>query len=129
LITHNGSSGVDLEFASASSLSNLSAAQRDALNADPTLNATQDNLGHNRLAWLHGDNDAHATLRSRQGTDAGGNTVLRLLGDVINANPQFVGKTNYGFARLGGTEGSEYGLKFASRTAVILMYLWSSLPK
>ena len=48
-------------------------------------------------------------LRSRQGTDAGGNTVLRLLGDVINANPQFVGKTNYGFARLGGTEGSEYG--------------------
>ena len=109
LITHNGSSGVDLEFASASSLSNLSAAQRDALNADPTLNATQDNLGHNRLAWLHGDNDAHATLRSRQGTDAGGNTVLRLLGDVINANPQFVGKTNYGFARLGGTEGSEYG--------------------
>lgn len=109
LITHNGSQGVELEFASASSLSNLSAAQQNALNADPTLSATQDNLGHNRLAWLHGNNNAHATLRNREGKDSGGSTVLRLLGDVINANPQFVGKTNYGFARLGGTEGSSYG--------------------
>ncbi|MDF0751174.1 PilC/PilY family type IV pilus protein [Marinobacter sp. 71-i] len=109
LITHNGSQGVELEFASASSLSNLSDAQRTALNADPTLNATQDNLGHNRVAWLHGDNDSHATLRNREGKDAGGNTVLRLLGDVINANPQFVGKTNYGFSRLEGTEGTKYG--------------------
>ena len=109
LITHNGSSGVELEFSSAGSLSNLSAAQRDALNADPTLNATQDDLGRNRLAWLHGDKDAHATLRNREGQDAGGNTVVRPLGDVINANPQFVGKTNYGFARLGGDEGSDYG--------------------
>jgi type IV pilus assembly protein PilY1 len=48
-------------------------------------------------------------LRNREGQDAGGNTVVRPLGDVINANPQFVGKTNYGFARLGGDEGSDYG--------------------
>ena len=48
-------------------------------------------------------------MRNREGQDAGGNTVVRPLGDVINANPQFVGKTNYGFARLGGDEGSDYG--------------------
>lgn len=108
LITHNGTQGVELEFDSASSLSNLSAAQQDALNADPTLNSTQDNLGHNRLSWLHGDNNAHTTLRNREGKDAGGNTVLRLLGDVINANPQFVGKTNYGFARLEDPAGDDY---------------------
>lgn len=109
LITHNGNQGIELEFSSASSLSNLSAAQQDALNADPTLNTAQDNLGHKRLAWLHGDNSADPTFRDREVQDAGGAKVLRLLGDVINANPQFVGKTNYGFARLGGAEGSSYG--------------------
>ena len=109
LITYNGSTGVELEFTSATSLSNLSQAQQDALNADPTLAATQDNLGPNRLAWLHGDNPAHSTFRDRQTQNAGGTTVTRLLGDVINANPQFVGTTNYGFGRLSGTEGSSYG--------------------
>lgn len=109
LLTHNGSKGVELAFASASSLSNLSQAQQDALNADPTLNSVQDGLGHNRLAWLHGDNNAHSTLRDREAQDSGGAKVLRFLGDVVNANPQFVGKTNYGFARLSGGEGSSYG--------------------
>ncbi|WP_041654569.1 pilus assembly protein [Marinobacter nauticus] len=108
LITHNGSAGVELEFASASSLSNLSTAQQNALNADPTLNSTQDNLGHNRIAWLHGDNNAHPTLRDRLVQDDGGASVLRLMGDIINANPQFVGKTNYGFARLPDPEGVAY---------------------
>ncbi|PFG51778.1 type IV pilus assembly protein PilY1 [Marinobacter sp. LV10R520-4] len=109
LITYNRSAGVKLAFTSATSLSNLSQAQQDALNADPTLAASQDNLGPNRLAWLHGDNSAHSTFRDRQRQDAGGATVTRLLGDVINANPQFVGTTNYGFRRLSGTEGSSYG--------------------
>jgi len=108
LITFNGSQGVELAFASSGSLSNLSLAQQNALNADPTLNATQDNLGHKRLAWLHGDNNADPTLRDREVQDAGGAKALRLLGDVINANPQFVGTTNYGFARISGTEGTSY---------------------
>lgn len=112
LITHNGSDGVVLAFASPTSLSYLSTAQQDALNADPTLAATQDNFGHQRLAWLHGDTNANATFRVREGIEDTV-TVDRLLGDIINANPQFVGKTNYGFARLpsptGSPEGSSYG--------------------
>jgi type IV pilus assembly protein PilY1 len=116
LVTHTGSQGVELEFASAGSLSNLSTAQQNALNADPTLSNSQDNLGHNRLAWLHGDNSAHATFRDREVTDSGGAKVLRLMGDVVNANPQLAGKTNYGFSRLGGTEGSSYSA-FRSTTS------------
>lgn len=108
LITHNGTDGVEMEFASSASLSNLSTAQQQALNADPTLASSQDNLGHQRLAWLHGDTNANATFRSREATN-NGVTVQRLLGDIINANPQFVGKTNYGFSRLPSTEGTSYG--------------------
>lgn len=115
LITHNGTEGVELEFASDASLSNLSAAQRQALNADPTLSSVQDNLGYQRLAWLHGDTSANASFRSRE-VNENGNTVNRLLGDIINANPQFVGKTNYGLARLPVPEGSSYG-PFRSTTA------------
>lgn len=109
LITYNGSAGVELAFDSNSSLSNLSTAQQNALNADPTLDTTQDNLGHQRLAWLHGDTNANATFRSRETIDQSGATVTRLLGDIVNANPQFVGKSNFGFARLPGDEGSSYG--------------------
>ncbi len=108
LITHNGSDGVELAFASAASLSNLSTAQQDALNADPTLAAAQDNFGHQRLAWLHGDTNANAAFRIRKGTE-NNVKVDRLLGDIINANPQFVGKANYGFSRLPSTEGASYG--------------------
>jgi type IV pilus assembly protein PilY1 len=115
LITHNGSGGTELEFASATSLSNLSTAQQAALNADPTLQAAQDSLGHQRLAWLHGDTNANATFRIREGTE-NSVTADRLLGDIINANPQFVGKTNYGLSRLPSTEGSSYG-SFRSTTA------------
>ena len=116
LISYNGSAGVELAFTSATSLSNLSRAQQDALNADPALAESQDNLGPNRLAWLHGDNSAHPTFRDRQTQDASGAPVTRLLGDVINANPQLAGTTNYGFRRLSGTEGSSYGA-FRSTTA------------
>ena len=108
LITHNGSGGVELAFASAASLSNLSTAQQNALNADPTLAAAQDNFGYQRLAWLHGDTNANAAFRIRKGTE-NNVKVDRLLGDSINANPQFVGKTNFGFSRLPSTEGTSYG--------------------
>ncbi|MAM86104.1 pilus assembly protein [Marinobacter sp. UBA2678] len=116
LITHNGTSGVELAFDNANSLSNLSDSQEQALNADPTLNAIQDDLGYQRLAWLHGDTNANSTFRSRQTIDEAGNTVNRLLGDIVNANPQFIGKPNFGFARLPGEEGSSYG-PFRSTTS------------
>jgi len=108
LITHNGSTGVELAFDNNASLANLSNAQRLALNADPTL-AAQDDLGHQRLAWLHGDTNANSAFRSRQAINVVGTTVNRLLGDIVNANPQFVGTPNFGSSRLPGDEGSSYG--------------------
>ena len=116
LITYNGTSGVELAFDNSNSLSNLSTAQQAALNADPTLTATQDNLGYQRLAWLHGDTNANSTFRSRETIDESGASVTRLLGDIVNANPQFVGKSNFGFARLPGDEGSSYGLFRSTQT-------------
>ncbi|SNB57583.1 type IV pilus assembly protein PilY1 [Marinobacter sp. es.042] len=109
LITHNGTSGVQLAFNNANSLSNLSTNQQQALNADPTLASTTDDLGHKRLAWLHGNTNADSSFRSRDTIDQSGASVTRLLGDIINANPQFVGKSNFGFSRLPSTEGSSYG--------------------
>jgi len=109
LVTYNGTSGVELAFENSGSLSNLSSAQEAALNADPTLASVQDGLGHQRLAWLHGDTNANNAFRSRDTIDESGATVTRLLGDIINANPQFVGNPNFGFARLPGDEGKSYG--------------------
>ena len=108
LVTYNGTSGVELEFNNSGSLSNLSDAQEAALNADPTLASVQDGLGAQRLAWLHGDTNANNVFRSRDTIDESGATVTRLLGDIINANPQFVGNPNFGFARLPGDEGTSY---------------------
>lgn len=115
LITHNGTAGVELAFDNSNSLTNLSNAQQQALNADPTLTSVQDDLGHQRLAWLHGDTNANSTFRSREAINEAGVAVNRLLGDIVNANPQFVGKSNFGFARLPGDEGSSYG-SFRSTT-------------
>lgn len=116
LVTYTGNQGVELKFGTAGDLSNLSTEQQNALNADPTLSTSQDNLGHKRLAWLHGDNNADPTFRARLAKDPGGTETLRLMGDVINANPQLAGKTNYGFSRLSGTEGSSYSA-FRSTTS------------
>ncbi|MDI9246783.1 PilC/PilY family type IV pilus protein [Marinobacter sp. CHS3-4] len=108
LITYNGTNAVELAFDSATSLSNLSTEQQNALNADPTQAGTLDNLGYKRLAWLHGDNPADDSFRDRSAETPGGATVTRLLGDIVNGNPQIVGNSNYGYASL-DDEGSSYG--------------------
>ncbi|UHD17896.1 pilus assembly protein [Thiocapsa bogorovii] len=78
---------------------NLSAEQQAALNHAP--NGTLDNLGSARVAWLRGTEQSGLRSRSGSGT-------LRLLGDIVYSNPQFVGKTDYGYSLLGGSEGNAY---------------------
>ncbi|KPQ01845.1 PilC/PilY family type IV pilus protein [Marinobacter sp. HL-58] len=108
LYTHNGASGVP--FTNPASLSD---SQRDALNTG--LDSNEDNLGSDRLAWLVGNDSANGSFRTREFQPEGStNTRLRLLGDIIGSNPQYVGRTNYGYRRLGGTEGSSYATFRAS---------------
>ena len=71
----------------------LHANQQAALNHAP--DGTLDSLGVNRINWLYGNESAHASFRNRSGSgDA------RLLGDIVNSNPQFAGKRDFGYRRL-----------------------------
>lgn len=104
IFTHNGSRAVAL-----SNIQDLSATQQVALNADPDNAGLVDGLGQNRINWIRGSRTAHPTFRSRNFTPESGDPVTRLLGDIVNANPLFVGTPNYGYRRFPGTEGQTYG--------------------
>lgn len=108
IYTHNGSSGVPF-----SNIGSLSESQQDALNT--SLNGEEDNLGAARIGWLRGNDSANGTFRTREFQPEGSSsTRLRLIGDIIGSNPQYVGKTNYGYRRLGGAEGTQYAAFRAS---------------
>ncbi|QEW05256.1 pilus assembly protein [Nitrincola iocasae] len=79
----------------------LSATQQGALNKD--LSNVADGLGSERVSWLRGDDSAHSTFRSREAP--GGQ---RLLGSIINSDPQFMGKPNFGFSLLPVDASSSY---------------------
>ncbi len=81
-------------------LANLSAAQQAALDYYP--DNTSDGLGSERIDWLRGDESAHASFRSRSGSGS-----ARLLGDITNSDPQFVGKRDFGYSLL-STLGPSY---------------------
>lgn len=85
LITFDGSSGVTLQY------TQLSAAQRDAIDHDQT--GTRDDLGTDRINWLRGN--AITGMRERNATGS-----ERLMGDIINGTPQFVGKRSAGYQLL-----------------------------
>ncbi|MFC4260130.1 pilus assembly protein [Marinobacter lacisalsi] len=102
LYTYTGSAAVSLN-----SLGDLSASQQTALNT--ALDGTADGLGADRIDWLRGDNGANVNFRDREFQPEGStNTYLRLIGDIIGSNPQYAGKTNFGFRRLPGSEGTSY---------------------
>lgn len=79
----------------------LSDTQKGALNRDLSNNA--DGLGAQRVAWLRGNDSADSSFRSRQA--AGG---VRLLGSIINSDPQFMGKNNLGYSLLNDPAASSY---------------------
>lgn len=74
--TRDGGGAVSFSFA------NLGATQQAALDHAP--DGTFDGLGAERVGWLRGDESAHASFRSRSETGR-----PRLLGDIVNSNPQF----------------------------------------
>ncbi|MFN2309886.1 MAG: pilus assembly protein [Gammaproteobacteria bacterium] len=92
-VTQTLSSGISL---SAGGLHNN---QQEALKRNTS--GTLDNLLSERVAWLRGAVNNHASLRNRQFTDTDTTVVTRLLGDIINSNPQYAGKRDFGYRRLG----------------------------
>jgi type IV pilus assembly protein PilY1 len=93
LFTSSNGDGVALDWL------NLSAAQRDALDRAP--DGSVDGAGEQRVAWLRGTESGGLRSRSATGTK-------RLLGDIVYSNPQFVGRTDYGYNLLAGEEGAAY---------------------
>jgi type IV pilus assembly protein PilY1 len=89
--TYNGSSGTSFAWA------NLSASQQLALN---TTSAGVDTLGSDRLNWLRGDS-------SREVRFTGGvfrNRTTTVLGDIVNSDPIFTQKEDFGYTSLPTTE-------------------------
>ena len=87
LFTSDSGSGVALAMA------NLSATKTAALNTAP--DGTVDSFGSDRIAWLSGDDSANAAFRERSSPEG-----LRLLGDIVNSDPQIERKKNFGHSRL-----------------------------
>ncbi|MEX1056518.1 MAG: PilC/PilY family type IV pilus protein, partial [Natronospirillum sp.] len=88
---------------SAVELKYLDANARDGLNYKP--NGVLDGLANERIHWLYGQQPFHSELRGRTTAD----DSLRLLSDIVNSNPLFVGHPNYGYRLLEGLEGDSYG--------------------
>lgn len=60
-----------------------------------------DDDGKDVIRWLRGDQSKESESGQRERD--------KLLGDIINSDPFFVGNTeNFGYSQLGGTEGSSY---------------------
>lgn len=96
LFTSDGADGVQLDFDS------LSPGQQDALGFNK--DDEDDGLAVQRIEWLRGST-ANAELRSRSTEDG-----PRLLGDIVNSDPQLDRKQNFGFSSLPDDDGaySEY---------------------
>ncbi|WP_020674726.1 PilC/PilY family type IV pilus protein [Geopsychrobacter electrodiphilus] len=77
-----------------------------------------DGMGAQRVAFFRGDRTVErqngGTLRDRN----------KVLGDIINSDPVYVGTPDYGYAKLPGTEGTSYtsfraGSSYGTRTRMV----------
>lgn len=91
----SNSSGVTFEWGS------LSATQKTQLHTN--ILGSNDGLGQERLNYLRGDQSGE--LKNNSGSFRNRSSVL---GDIINSDPLYVGTSDYGYALLSGTEGTDY---------------------
>ncbi|MEQ1530738.1 MAG: PilC/PilY family type IV pilus protein, partial [Methylococcales bacterium] len=97
-----GLRGIDFQWTYLSKDSDVVAptiSQQTYLN---TLNAAADSKGSLRLNWLRGDNS------KEQKNDGTFRNRLNYLGDIINSDPVYVWKEDYGYGKWSGTEGTKY---------------------
>jgi type IV pilus assembly protein PilY1 len=96
IITRNGNTGVAFQY------NNLNTTQKNALKLKPDNTSGNDAYGTAVVNYLRGDD----TNEAPNAQDFRARTSL--LGDIVNSDPVFVGKQDYGFDALPGTEGSSY---------------------
>jgi len=97
IFTWNGTAQVAFKSADFAS---LNATQKTALSApDCSATLTGDACGQARIDWLRGD----ATQEVKNGGPF--RDRVKPLGDVVNSDPLFVGADNFGYVKLGETDG------------------------
>jgi type IV pilus assembly protein PilY1 len=101
--------GVNFYVNGTNNFSNLSSGEKSALNTDAT--GATDTEGSDRVAYLAGD-------QSKELSQTGGifRTRSSLLGDIVNSNPDYVGKEDFGFTNL-TPEGSSYPAFVATKSS------------
>lgn len=97
IFTWNGTAKVTFK---STDFASLNATQKAALNApDCSTSLTGDTCGQARIDWLRGD----ATQEVKNGGPFRNRD--KPLGDVVNSDPLFVGADNYGYVKLGDSDG------------------------
>lgn len=119
VILTKGSTGAGTSFEYA----NLGTSQQTALDQDWLFNLPADDCGPERVAYLRGHsvNEGVGTF-----TCASGSTIMRFrtrpvspLGDIINANPAFVGPPKAGYTDVDHPGYSAFSASFKDRTPVV----------
>lgn len=100
--TSTGAIGGGVAF-TAANFTGLSSAQQADLNK--SANGTTDGLGSDRVRWLRGEDVSG--MRNR----------IKLLGDIVDSDPVYVGAENYGYVKLDATTagGGQTYLDFIAR--------------
>lgn len=101
IFTFNGSNSTNFSWDS------LSAAQQTALN---TLGGVEDNLGEARVDWLRGGQSQEVVVTNGVVTSGTFRQRDSVLGDIINSDPAFAHRDDFGYANMGGgaTEAATY---------------------
>jgi len=88
----------------------LTVTQKTALNK-PLIGAAADDLGDERVAFFRGDSSVErqngGEMRDREAQDVNADDT-KILADIVNSDPIFVGVPNYGYSKLIGDEGTSY---------------------
>ena len=110
-----GSGGMDFLWG------NLTSTQQTYLD---TLLGSNDGMGSDRVAWLSGDQSKEqakgGVFRNRTHIISTNppKKITNLLGDIVDSAPVYVGRKDYGYGSLSGSEGSSYN-SFLNSSAYI----------
>lgn len=118
ILTFNDSTRTAVYFDPANFATNLSANQQAILNANEF--GTADGLGSDRMSYIRGDQSKEAYLPGsttpNPSPNYGWRTRSKLLGDIINSNPLYVGAPGSGYS---DSSYRSFATAYANRTPVL----------